>query len=463
MARPKVNPRDHERRFDFYELFFSTTDARGIILSGNEVFARVAGYDSVAELIGQPHNIIRHPDMPRAVFKLMWDTLKAGEPFAGYVKNLATDGGYYWVMALVVPLTNGYLSVRFKPSSNYFALIKEVYAELLAMERDTRDVPDAWRAGMENAGARLGDLLAQNGFANYTEFMRTALATEMESRRSKLQTSNSSFDLRLHDEEAREIAATLQACETIEHQLDDLFMNASAFLQLIQKLDGKSKFLRDLAHKFHFVSLNGVVASEQLGRSGAALAVVTQNLSAIAKESKEVIARMTDAQAVTSPLRATAFAITSAKLQVEMAIFFAKELLQAQASHNEAEALSAIGCERLRQDLATLVSSFANSTTRMLATLPEAQSSIALRVELNARLTEILQSLSVTRVAGRVQAVQVPAADSFMQFFDEVQEQLQAAKRELLELDRGIPYLQAHLPKFKSAGGAVQQALSKLH
>jgi len=456
MARPKIVPRDHERRFDFHELFFSTTDQKGIILSGNEVFSRVAGYDSVDELIGQPHNIIRHPDMPRAVFKLLWDTLKAGEPFAGYVKNLATDGGYYWVMALVVPVEGGYLSVRFKPTSPYFAVIKEVYADLLNVERDTRDSTESWRVGMERAEARLGVLLAQKGFVNYAEFMRTALATELASRRQKLGAGSRS---EVHYQEAgsaREIAATLRVCENIEKHLDDLFANASSFLELIQHLDTKSSFLRDLAHKFHFVSLNGVVSSEHLGQAGAALSVVTQNLSAIAKESKDVIAQMTDQRAVTSPLRATAFAITSAKLQVEMAIFFARELLQNIGNDAIDETIAA----RVRRDLDTLVRSFAQSTARMLETLPAAQSSIALRVEMNAKLTAILQSLAVTRVSGKVQAVHVPGAEYFQEFFEEIHEQLRAAKREMLELENGIPFLQAHLPHFKQAGGLVQQSLS---
>lgn len=456
MARPKVTPRDHERRFEYHELFFSTTDHKGIILSGNEVFVRVAGYDDITELIGQPHNIIRHPEMPRAVFKLMWDTLKTGEPFAGYVRNLAKDGGYYWVMALVVPMAGGYLSVRFKPSSPYFNIIREVYTELLAVERETQEQDGAWRVGMERAAARLGVLLAQPGFDSYTEFMHAALAVEMESRCARIASVGDAVGDTEINERTRELIATLRTCENIGQQLDELFQNAVSFLQMMQQLDAKSSFLRTLAHKVHFVSLNGVVSSAHLGEAGAALAVVTQNLAAIARESKEVIADMTDQRTVTSPLRATAFAITSAKLQVEMAIMFARELLTASASEVTADHHFI----RMRQDLDTLVSSFAQSAARMLETLPGAKDSIALRVNLNVRLTEILRTLSIIRVTGKVQAVHIPGADYFQEFFAEIQEQLQTAKSELSELEQGIPYLQAHLPQFQHAGNAVQQALS---
>ena len=77
MARPTFAPTGRERQFDHHELFFSTTDPKGVILSGNDVFVRVSGYSREA-LVGTAHNIIRHPDIPQAVFKLLWDYLDAG-------------------------------------------------------------------------------------------------------------------------------------------------------------------------------------------------------------------------------------------------------------------------------------------------------------------------------------------------------------------------------------------------
>ena len=82
------------------ELIVSRTDLKGNITYANETFARISGYE-IAELIGKPHNIVRHPDMPSSVFKELWQTLKKGEIWRGYVKNLRKDGGYYWVYAAV--------------------------------------------------------------------------------------------------------------------------------------------------------------------------------------------------------------------------------------------------------------------------------------------------------------------------------------------------------------------------
>ena len=82
------------------ELIISRTDLKGIITYANETFAHISGYEP-DELIGKPHNILRHPDMPKSVFKELWDTIQAGKIWSGYVKNMRKDRGYYWVYAEV--------------------------------------------------------------------------------------------------------------------------------------------------------------------------------------------------------------------------------------------------------------------------------------------------------------------------------------------------------------------------
>ncbi len=82
------------------ELIISRTDLSGIITYANETFAHISGYEP-EELIGKPHNILRHPDMPKSVFKELWETIKAGKIWRGYVKNMRKDRGYYWVYAEV--------------------------------------------------------------------------------------------------------------------------------------------------------------------------------------------------------------------------------------------------------------------------------------------------------------------------------------------------------------------------
>ncbi|QPK63311.1 PAS domain-containing protein [Methylomonas sp. LL1] len=102
------------------KLIVSTTSPEGIITHVNRAFVEMSGYTE-EELIGSPHSILRHPDMPPAAFKDLWDTIGRGEKWQGYVKNLRKDGGYYWVKATVIPNIRagkvvGYTSVRRKPS-----------------------------------------------------------------------------------------------------------------------------------------------------------------------------------------------------------------------------------------------------------------------------------------------------------------------------------------------------------
>jgi len=105
MARPTIRPTGTEITFGNHEIIVSKTDTRGVITYANDVFLRVAGY-SEREVVGQPHNFIRHPDMPRCVFALLWETIKSGSEIFAYVKNMARNGDHYWVFAHVTPSHN---------------------------------------------------------------------------------------------------------------------------------------------------------------------------------------------------------------------------------------------------------------------------------------------------------------------------------------------------------------------
>jgi len=121
-----------EQRFDSSEKLVSTTDLKGTITHCNDVFVKVSGYTR-EELIGQPHNMVRHPDMPEAAFKILWETIKAGKPWMGLVKNRCKNGDHYWVHAYITPVTEkgrviGYESVRVCPSREDVARAERVYA-----------------------------------------------------------------------------------------------------------------------------------------------------------------------------------------------------------------------------------------------------------------------------------------------------------------------------------------------
>ena len=123
-----------ERPYPDGKLIVSRTDLAGNITHVNDAFVEISGYD-IDELIGKPHYILRHPDMPKAAYKDLWSTAEAGQKLHGYVKNLCKDGSHYWVYATVVPNvrrgeTVGYTSVRRKPSRSKIADATTQYAQM---------------------------------------------------------------------------------------------------------------------------------------------------------------------------------------------------------------------------------------------------------------------------------------------------------------------------------------------
>ncbi len=152
-------PIDNEIKLSSKRYIVSKTDAKGIILYGNDYFVEISGY-SQAELVGQPHSIVRHPDMPKIAFKLMWDRIKDGKNFIAVVKNLAKDGSYYWVVTdfepKVDPISNEIIShTAFRKAAPQKAIdaVIPLYAKLLELEKE---------GGMEASEAYLRGYLEEN-------------------------------------------------------------------------------------------------------------------------------------------------------------------------------------------------------------------------------------------------------------------------------------------------------------
>ncbi|WP_454018427.1 PAS domain-containing protein [Azospirillum sp. Marseille-Q6669] len=165
-----------ERTFHRDEIIVSKTDLKGRITYANDVFLRISGY-SEAELLGQPHNIVRHSDMPRCVYKLLWTRIESGSEIFAYVINRAKDGDHYWVFAHVTPVfgnpdsgngrtVTGYHSSRRVPARSAVDAAAGLYAALRAEEARHADR----NAAMAASGAMLEKLLRDKG-TSYDEFV----------------------------------------------------------------------------------------------------------------------------------------------------------------------------------------------------------------------------------------------------------------------------------------------------
>lgn len=150
------------------DLLVSKTDSKGKITYANRTFMSVSGSPEKS-LLGQPHNIIRHSDMPRGVFRFMWQTLQSGEEFFGFIKNACADGGYYWVFANVTADRDengrliGYFSVRRKAPREAIKQCEGLYKKMRDIEAHT-----SGSSGIDKSIAYLQSYVQEN-FANYRD------------------------------------------------------------------------------------------------------------------------------------------------------------------------------------------------------------------------------------------------------------------------------------------------------
>lgn len=232
--------------FHIFELFFSRTDMRGRIKSGNSVFQRVSQY-SWQEMIDRPHNIVRHPDMPRAVFQILWDRVRAGVPVGAYVKNVAKNGRHYWVYAVVTPLEDGFMSVRLKPTSALLQTVAEVYAQVLEHERRTDCRP-------QESAAVLEDHLRCLGYHDYATFQAKTLYRENNERNRALS--------RLSTPTIRSFAGLVDAADRLRDAAGKTFATRGAF---------------------QYAPLNLRIQAAGLGEKGRTIGVISDNYAELAK------------------------------------------------------------------------------------------------------------------------------------------------------------------------------------
>ncbi|AHD01455.1 PAS domain-containing protein [Leisingera methylohalidivorans] len=245
--RVESRPTSGEAPFGLNEVFFSRTDSRGVIEAGNYVFRRVGAY-SWDELIGAPHKVIRHPDMPKGVFSLFWDTIQRGEFMGAYVKNKAKDGLYYWVFAVVAPCQDGYLSARIKPSSALFTEVRGLYAKMLKRETDAGVTP-------EDSAQYLLDWLNGQGYENYHQFAAHALSQELISRDQGL---NQPPHTRIQD-----LTGMLRMAETLVEETEGLITDFDAM---------------------HTIPHNLRVLASRIEPSGGPVTVLSQNYGSMSRE-----------------------------------------------------------------------------------------------------------------------------------------------------------------------------------
>ncbi|MBN9352818.1 MAG: PAS domain-containing protein [Hyphomicrobium denitrificans] len=358
VSRPSENAlkiTETESPFELGELFFSRTESRGRIQSGNAVFQRVSEYPW-AEMMDRPHNIIRHPDMPRAVFFVLWEQIRAGHPVGAYVKNRAKNGNYYWVYAVVTPIDGGYLSVRLKPSSDLFAAASTLYKSARRNEITGAIKP------ADSAAALVHNLRA-SGFRDYPAFMTAALSREMRERNAAM---------------GRPAWRLIDLFDNLVSAADTLLSTTDRMLAMIST--------------FNHTPTNLRIQALRLGDKGRAIAEISSNYDHI---SKAIVTNLQDLETasneVFSGVNEGLFLACTARLQDEMASLFDQEVCDdSDAASEEAK--------RLRQQTD-------DYKARAAAKFELIKVRIGHFFDLTSEMKRLLSGLIAVRVMGKVESV----------------------------------------------------------
>ncbi|MCM0619119.1 hypothetical protein [Nocardioides bruguierae] len=422
IARTRPTPTGAETTFPPTDLFFSRTDARGHILSGNSVFAHVSKYD-LADLDGAPHSIVRHPSMPRGLFRLLWSEIEAGRQVVAYTDNLASDGSHYWTLASIRPVGGGgeYLSVRAKPCHPAtLELVSAVYQQVLEHEETLQAQGLAARDVAEGGHARLLEILAEAGYASYRDFQNEMLPREV-SARAEL----SGHGRRGTDGAGRRVRTGAGHGGTVELDrahaalvaaLDGLVGNLGPFSAESTRLGDEAGYLRTLARTIRRFSLNSQILGYQVGASGAGLSAVARLINDEATRFAGLVTPVGDAiDAVRGQLTDLTFAVSSAKMQLDVIDVFVEDLTAGEPDPVRLTDLRGL-VENLSRDV--------EASARALHELRRLSAGLGRPLE---HVADSLAQISLLAFNGRVESVRLEEPDSALQLFDEVRALAKAA------------------------------------
>jgi PAS domain S-box-containing protein len=259
------------RHIAAYELLHTTTDLDGVITSGNRAFVKASGYRG-DDLVGRPHNVVRHPDVPAGLYHTLWAGLLGGRPMAAYLKNLTQDGSTYWVFACLVPVRDGFTSVQLTPMSPLAEAAKGLYAAVASFERERAMRHRDDRSALATVGAeQLRQALTKLGYADYEDFMRQALPAEIAAR-GRLLTFAFSRPLA-----GGPLGEMLRAATSLDYDLEEVVQHLGEYASLTDELTSAATTVLETARRLQ----SGVTSAAAASAEVAAQAPVLRNVAAV--------------------------------------------------------------------------------------------------------------------------------------------------------------------------------------
>lgn len=366
------------------DLVLSRTDMAGAILSGNSTFRQLTGYDW-SELINAPHKLIRHPDMPQALFHMMWNNLRKNRPFGAYVKNRTKSGRHYWLFAVFSPIKNGYLSIRLKPSTEFFDHIRDAYAAIRAAERDG--------AGIDQGIAMMDEAVKAHDFRDYDAFMGYVLGAEIAGR-----------------------------CKILGSTVEPGIAEFEEMGKLVVALSGEVRQVKEMFDSISSSPKNLNILGSRLSTGREAIQVVAQNYELLSTE------LLTSILALAERLEA----LLDTTFQGRMGYCAAQ--LSGEAIDRFATEEPHLGTDGHKAELALLKAALLGFNQASVDGCDRIAQEVKHFVTLTARLRQMLSGLAVTRVVCRIEAAGVNEDTSSI---DEISARLSQFQDELgLSLDR---------------------------
>jgi len=279
-------------RFNIEDLLFSRTDDRGVIRTGNAAFQEISVY-SWDTLEGAPHKIVRHPEMPKGVFFLLWRALKAKQPIGGYVQNMAEDGVPYWVFATMLPMEDSYISVRMKPTGPTLEKLIPLYQRLHREEKAGSLTPE------ESAG-QIEAFVEEQGFSEYMEFVAFSLREEAAARSKSLH----------------------RPANTVAEKLAEMF-------GAVRQLETHARRVEATFRQTHQIPYNMRLQAGRLEGSDGPISVISSNHRQMTQTLEENLGRFSRDSAVgAESIRAAMFKTCTSNLLEELCKTFSAETEQ---------------------------------------------------------------------------------------------------------------------------------------
>jgi aerotaxis receptor len=399
--------------------------------------------------------------MPRIVFQLFWDYIQAGKPIVAFVKNLAKDGRYYWVVALAVPIPEGYLSVRFKPTSPLLDTVKHLYGNLkaveAAIEEDSKDRKAAIAASREVLNAELRKL----GFSGYDDFMQRAFKREMQSRETSLGAAAG----RALKTGLASAPAEVDSPETVAEMFDKLavvlnalFGDLEVYVDINLGVSAKSGNVVDISESLRVSALNGVIAVDKLGTKAAGLRPVLDWLRVLSEEiTQEGFRLSTSLNELVREVDWVVFGLSAAKLQNEMTVHFAHEL----AGHAAAGALGDSTARMTDGAIRNLHASSSETVRGALSGLEAIRSKLKALTLSQTRLLDSSHSLRPVYLTGKIEMAD-GVGTRLAAVFRDLGSQLEETEVNLGGLKTVLESLEAHLLRGLAHGERIEETIARI-